>query len=299
MVAALASSTQRQYAGPLKMWFAFCARRGTDPYKGKSNDLLIFLTEKFDEGYAYGSLNSMRAAVSLILPENTSNNNSITKFFRGVFKLRPTRPKYDEIWDVSVVFRELEKWWPLDSLDLPKLTKRLAILLALATAQRVQTLSAIRLSNLRRYTDRIEIIISDLIKTSRPGFRQKPLVLPLFQEKQRLCTMKTLEAYILITEPIRKDCDQLFLTYKKPYTSASKDTISRWIRDGLKQCGINPVYTAHSTRHASTSAALAKGLSLDIIRSTAGWSKDSEVFAKHYNRPINKGGFASTIFEDL
>ena len=34
------------------------------------------------------------------------------------------------------------------------------------------------------------------------------------------------------------------------------------------------VFTAHSTRHASTSAAKRRGVDLDLIRKTAGWTKN-------------------------
>lgn len=56
------------------------------------------------------------------------------------------------------------------------------------------------------------------------------------------------------------------------------------------------VYGAQSTRHASTSAALRKGINIEIIRDAAGWTKDSEVFARFYNRPLlNEIQFASYV----
>lgn len=42
------------------------------------------------------------------------------------------------------------------------------------------------------------------------------------------------------------------------------------------------------TRYASTSAALSRGLSVDLIKSSAGWSGDSLTFAKFYSRPTTK-----------
>lgn len=81
--------------------------------------------------------------------------------------------------------------------------------------------------------------------------------------------------------------DKLILTFKKPFKSASSQTIGRWIKQVLSESGIDTsVFSAHSTRHASTSAAQQAGVSADIIRRFAGWSDQSQVFANFYKRPI-------------
>lgn len=55
----------------------------------------------------------------------------------------------------------------------------------------------------------------------------------------------------------------------------------------LKTSGIDTnVFTGHSTRHASTSKAFAKGVDMVTIKKAAGWSEDSKMFAKVYNQPI-------------
>ena len=77
-----------------------------------------------------------------------SDNKLIRRFFKGVFHLRPPRPRYDTTWDVEVVFTHLESWWPLESIPLSRLTKKLVTLLALV-AQRVQSQSFISLPHIR------------------------------------------------------------------------------------------------------------------------------------------------------
>ena len=54
--------------------------------------------------------------------------------------------------------------------------------------------------------------------------------------------------------------------------------------------------SSHSTRHAATSAAHQSGISLEVIRKTAGWTPQSQVFAKVYNRPIRSNyDFAQAV----
>jgi len=160
------------------------------------------------------------------------------------------------------------------------------LLLALGTAHRTQTLAAIKLSNVKRSPEGYEIEIPDRIKTSRPGTFQPLLVLPVFSENPKLCLASTLDAYIKTTSQWRGQFENLFLTTKKPFKAATPTTISRWIRTAMSRCGINEKFTAYSTRHAATSAALKKSVKLETIKKTAGWSENSQVFAKYYNRII-------------
>lgn len=68
----------------------------------------------------------------------------------------------------------------------------------------------------------------------------------------------------------------------------------------LRQVGIDTHFTAHSTRHAATSAADCKGIDISIIRKTASWSGQSEIFTKFYKIPISsdQGEFTSTVLGD-
>ena len=165
--------------------------------------------------------------------------------------------------------------WPLEALSLQRLTYRLILLLALATAQRTQTLQAISLPNLRQIIHGYAIEIPKLIKTSRPGTFQPLLELPRFPNNPPLCVPTTLESYVAATAPLRGSEEQLFITYTNPYRAASKDTVSRWLRTTLVLCGIDRRFPAHSTRYAASSKALKKGVSLDKIRKAACWSKES------------------------
>lgn len=295
--ASLTESTHKQYAGPLKQWWSFCWDQRLNPYQPKEVDVIKFLTKKFEEGMSYGSLNSIRSAISLISGNNLGKNKNISRFFKGVFMLRPTKPKYDRVWNVDIALCEIEKWFPIDELPIERLTERLVLLLALGTAHRTQTLAAIKLSNIKRNSDGYEIEIPERMKTSRPGTYQPLLALPEFPENQKLCIVTTLDAYIEATSKERGKIDNLFLTTKKPFKAAAPATISRWVKTAMFRCGISKEFTAHSTRHAATSAALKKGVSLEVIKRTANWSESSRVFAKHYNKTIvqTKDSFIRTL----
>ena len=82
---------------------------------------------------------------------------------------------------------------------------------------------------------------------------------------------------------------RLVIFFKKPHKAVVTQTISRWIKYVLQSSGVDTsLYIAHSVRHAATSKTFKKGISLDIIRPTAGWTKSSSVFADFY-KPIIGG----------
>ena len=58
----------------------------------------------------------------------------ISRLFKGVFNLRPPRPKYIEFWSVDQVVEHLKGWG--SDLNLKYLTWKLVILLALSTVGR-------------------------------------------------------------------------------------------------------------------------------------------------------------------
>ncbi|CAL1672423.1 unnamed protein product [Lasius platythorax] len=141
---------------------------------------------------------------------------------KEIFNNKPTKPKYEEIYDLEPVLQELEKLFPLESLSLTELTNKLIISLALVTAHRKQTLSLIKVSNIRKTKKGYEIKILDKMKVTRPGAYQLLLVIPKLETKPALCVANTLERYLLVTNELRSDCDNLLLTTRSPYKKATK-----------------------------------------------------------------------------
>lgn len=283
----MANSTVKQYEAALRHWWNFCCGSRRKFFTPTVSKLLTFLTRKYNEGASYGTLNTFRCAISLISKDKIGENDLVSRFMKGIFKLRPTRPRYTRIWDVSAVLRLLETWHPLEDLELNRLTKKTVTLLALCTAHRAQTLANIKINNIILRSEWIEIEIPDRIKTSGPGRCQPLLILPKFNDQPKLCVASALIRYLHVTKALRGSHQTLFLAVKKPFAPVGAQSISRWIKDTLRESGIDvSLFKAHSVRHAATSSAFTKGIDLNTIRRTAGWTNRSQVFARFYNRPI-------------
>uniref|UniRef100_A0A0A9XK12 Recombinase cre n=5 Tax=Lygus hesperus TaxID=30085 RepID=A0A0A9XK12_LYGHE len=297
-LSSITESTLKQYDSGLKLWWQFCKSKGCDIFSPDIPNLLDFLTFHFKRGVAHGTLNSYRSAISLISTNSLSDNNSLKRFFKGIFTLKPSSPKYDTTWDPQIVLDHLRNS-KNEVMSLQDLAAKLATLLALTTAQRVQTLSLIDIRDIDRYHDGIEIKIPKRIKTSGRNRPQPVLKIPYLTKDPSICVVKTLDDYLERTSNVRSGYNTLFLTSRKPFMPATTQTVSRWIKSILLDSGLDTkIFSAHSTRHASTSAAARKGVSLDIIRRAAGWTVKSSTFANFYNLPLLKSDdFAMTILD--
>lgn len=257
---------------------------------------MSFLTQQFNSGCAYGTLNSHLSALSLILDEKIGSEEDVKRLLKGAYRLKPNRPKYTHTWDPQQVLNHVSSWYPNVELSLEKLTQKLVALLAICTAHRVQTLSLIKLENVVISESCVRIGITDIIKTSASGRDQPILHLPYFRDNITICPATAITDYISVTQAIRtENIGRLLLTSIKPHRPATP--ISRWIKKVLSESGVDiKRFSAHSTRHAATSAAHAAGVNIDTIRKTAGWTNSSNTFARFYHRTIlDKGNFANTV----
>lgn len=108
-------------------------------------------------------------------------------------------------------------------------------------------------------------------------------------------SVETLRQYIQVTAPVRKENSQLFLGTVKPHKPVAPCTIARWLKEVLKMSGIDvSVFTAHSTRGASSSAAADSGITTGDILKTADWSTES-VFRKFYYRSSRDPSYGRAV----
>lgn len=303
-VAGLATSTRSQYGSQLQMFKLFCNEQGIYDYLHTNIATAIeFLTRMFKEGKSYSTINSARSALShhIVLsdckPETDFGKHPLTtKFMKGVFKLRPAVPKYNNIWDVKIVLDLLRNWVNTD-ITMKKLTLKCVTLLALTSGQRVQTLSVLSLENIQVYSNKIVFVIDTVLKTSKPGTKN---VVEIFRfvDDCTICPMLCLQFYINRTKVLRDaTCKSVFCSFVKPYKAVSSQSISRWICEVLREAKVPNCFTAHSTRSASTSKA-AKHLDINCILQTVGW-RSEVTFGKFYHKIITEeeGCFSKVVLK--
>lgn len=296
-------STWNHYESVIKKYYNFCQANLYVPFPVTINVILQFLTSLYESGLGYSSINLARSALSVMFGRVDNivlgEHPLVSRFIKGVGRLRPPVPRYQTTWDVNLVLNLFLKWHSNDKLNLKDLTLKLVALLALASGQRAQTLCAIQLDNIKESANRIEIYITKQLKTSAPSVKQPCIILPSSHSVKQLCVASVLREYIIRTSTIRR-CNQLFISFKSPYNLVCTQTVSRWLVNVLALSEVDiSHFKGHSFRHASTSKAFSSGVKIDSIFRSAGWSSGSTAFARFYNRPVttNETNFADAVLK--
>ena len=267
------TGTKRQYGPYIRNWERFCYQRGIDPISPSIADGLQFLTNLFHNGLGYSAINTARSALSTVISLSGGitfgSHPLVCRLLKGVYTERPALPRYNVTWDVNIVLKYLSDI-PLQDINLKSCSHKVVMLLALLTGQRCQTLHAITLNEMTLSASKCVIAVKSLLKTSRPNHRLSPIELRAYSENANICVVSYLKSYLKLTHSVRGECQKLFISYVKPHRAVSKDTISRWIKDVLQKSGVDTsVFTAHSTRSASTSAAKVSQVPMEQILNAA------------------------------
>ena len=288
-----AAGTKKQYNSHINRWISYCKQKGFDPFCASVENGAEFLTYYFKEFKVdYSSVNTARSALSAVIPPfngvSFGNQPLIKRLLKGVFKLRPTLPKYTVRYDVGLVFSFIRSLPDAHDMSLELLSKCTATLLCLLSGQRSQTLGAFQIDFMYLDQGKCVFYIPTSLKQSRPTFHQEPIEYVRYPFDQKLCPIMFIDNYIKTTSTIRdKEEKKFFLSYVSPHKGVSSTTLARWVCDILSKSGVNTVtFTAHSTRSASSSTA-SKNLSLVQIAKAAGWS-NVRTFAKYYDKPIEE-----------
>lgn len=297
MINSLRSTTQKQYECYLKQFMTFTPKPMTEV---NHIDLLKFLEHMFEKRkLGYSSLNTIRSAIStmmdLINNDPIGQHSAVKRFMKGIFNIKPSLPRYIDTWNPDIVISHLNH--SSAELSLIDLSRKVTTLLALCSLQRISTLSNIKLNELIFTEDRLNIIITDLMKQSRPAYHMTHLTFNLFTDLPNICIVNQLKLYIDRTKDLRKS-DNLFISSTSPHKAVSTDTLSNWIKTTLRAAGIQERFKAHSTRSAAVSKAYSKELNINDILKAGGWSTES-TFRRFYNRPIMRSESSAVAAEAI
>lgn len=282
--------TRKSYRNYIQQWIMFCKFHKIDPHDPSRLYVTSFLRPLLEDGASYSTVNVARCALSAVMDTGTSNTIgaswSVSRVVKGCGNLNPPEPKYDITWDVSKVFRQMESWGKNEDLSLLRLSKKLVMLLLLCTAQRGQTVWLLPKSGLRWTEYGARFNMRHQLKHNQPGEPLSTIKIYEYPRNRNICPVYCLKAYMARTKPLRKNIDQVFITTTKPYKPVARNTISGWVKKVLQASGIDTQkFASHSTRAASTSAALVSGVNVNTLMQQASW-KCAQTFAVHYNKPI-------------
>ena len=135
----------------------------------------------------------------------------LTRFLKGVFTARPALPRYQEVWDVSVVLKYPKTLHPPEQLSLKDLTLKMTMLIALLSGQRCQTIYSLDTTTMVLSAEKCVFYIYELLKTSRPGKHYGCLELRAYADDKQLCVVTLLQEYVQRILKFRGNNAQLLL----------------------------------------------------------------------------------------
>jgi len=126
------------------------------------------------------------------------------------------------------------------------------------------------------WIDFIVIRIGDPLKTTTRKFHVGEVKFSSYTVDTKVCPLECLKQYLKLTSTLRGNI--------KPYKSASKDSLSRWIKNNtyISASGIDTaIFSPHSTRSALTSLEKKNNIRIETILKTGCW-RSMHSYAKHY-----------------
>lgn len=264
-----------------------------------------FLSEEFEQGKAYNTINGYRSAISARHPKidgvQVGQHPDIVRLMMGVFNKRPPIPRYSETWCVDLVLGTIKSLGTDEDMDIKSLTCKLAMLMALTSPCRGSELSKTKISRMTKERGRVVFQLDSVTKTTKPGKSLLKLSFTPFPEVPLLNVVQCLEIYQKRTQTWRitqNQRDFLFLGLIKPHQPVAPCTIARWLVTLMGRAGVDvDKYKAHSTRAASTSKAKAQGLSTELILKRADWSKAS-TFGRFYHKEIEESDSTLDTYQE-
>ena len=290
--------TKCTYESAWRQWSSWCLRQQIDPLCSPVESVVNYLTDKYNEGLLYNTLNIHRSAISafhdLVEGCKVGQHPVVTQIMSAFFNVRPPLPRYEVTWDVDTVLEYISSLGDNEHLALKLLTWKVTMLLALACAGRSSDLHALDTRYMLFQVDeKVTFSLAELTKSRRKGKPPLKVEICAFTENKSLCVLQVLQVYLNRTRIFRERLDgttrnQLLLSFVEPHHAVVSCTIAGWLLKLMAEAGVNTeLFRAHSTRGASTSKAAAMGLSCKEILSMANWKK-KDTFYKHYHRDIIK-----------
>ncbi|XP_071804713.1 uncharacterized protein [Asterias amurensis] len=299
--------TNAQFNSAWNRWSRWCVQRQVDPVRAPLADILEFLHSLFQQGLQYRTINVYRSAISSahvpVEGAPVGQHSLVSRFFKGIFNIRPPQPKYCTTWDTGKVLRYILSLPRNRELSLRLLTLKTAMLVALVTAGRCSSLIALDLQFMQKTKTAFVFTLVKPTKCFAASKTAKKVTLTHYPPDSKLCVVKALEVYLQRTKPARgqgKDkLTSLFLSFVKPVHAVVSATIARWLRTIMASSGIDVShYRAHSTRGATTSAAARAEVSTAQILKAADWSSES-TFTRFYRRDVTTSEFQTAVLASV
>lgn len=283
-----AAATRRSYDPRFQRFLDFCRARDMEPAAPGLVTILDFLQSRLEAGLKYSTLKAdacaLRDAYVYSPVRDLFDSQVFHDFLRGCERSAPPPTTNAFVWNPEIPLQMLFQR-PRPEEFLPAAREAIFLFL-LATALRVSDVDRLSCRFTDRGTTGLEFPYLEKRKTRVRGKYCALQLLPPLRSSNpamsRLCPVRAIRHYLALAASIRTEGVFALFVHSKG-GKATMLTLRRWVCDVLSDAGIKA--TAGSCRSASSSLAFFRGVSLDRITASAGWSS-SAPFREFYCRPV-------------
>lgn len=205
------------------------------------------------------------------------------------------KPSKTPVWDVNQVESLLCQQNP-DTDNLYEVSKHTACLLLLCSGRRVHDLTLLSISSTDCESNNDYIILWPKFgsKTDSANYRQSGWKLMVNKDNKCLDPVHWIMKLISVGKDrrIKANCDNLFITAYGTARPASRCVIANWVKNVLKNAGIEA--PAGSFRSAVASKSWNENCSLDEILSRGNWRSEN-TFRRFYCKEIKKSNVQNSV----
>ena len=188
--------TTSAYNSAWSQWCGWCHQRQIDPFCSTVASIADYLTEMFNKGRCYRTINSHRSAISAFHKPiegcKAGQHELVCKVLNACFNARPPQPRYVVMWDVDRVLNHICTLGCDANLSDKQLTLKLSMLLALASAGRSSDLRALDLRYMTVKESCIVFELGRLTKSRKKGQCPLKLTFTAFDTNPDLCAVSTI-----------------------------------------------------------------------------------------------------------
>ena len=213
-----------------KRWKEYCGEKNIIYDTPTVEQFLNFLTELFNQGVSHSVLISAKSTVAHVLRmkyQHIPQQTSVIKYFKGSFNLRPPLPELFFVWDVKIMFAHFRSLGDNRQISDKHLSQKLLILLL--GGQRLNSVFHFTIDRKILSSTSVTFSPEDVLKHSKEGRKLDVFECRAYSDP-KLCVLECLNEYIhRRNDRVNKEQKRLFITYRKPYRTASIDTLHRWV----------------------------------------------------------------------
>ena len=190
------------YNSAWKKWCSWCVTKQVNPLSAPLADIMEFLTDNFELGLQYRTLNTLHSAISMTHSRvddcTVGTHPLVVRLLKGMFNKRPPVPRYTGSWKVTSVVESLKR--SSEELTLLQLSKKVVTLMALSNADRCSDLAALDRDYIRWTLTGVQFTVVQLTKTQRTG-PPRTVFYSALQDDPDICPVSNIRRYIEMTTP--------------------------------------------------------------------------------------------------